>query len=689
MQHEIDFIDYLNGRLLFVCRFPEENVNESLVGLYDELSRMRGDPAGQRDIINDYARFCISSFALEVNMGRGDLSEMHRWIVRSLTDDYRGDQKEDIYPVKVDGFIQDAVISNSPRFLEVLIRWLSGLYYYCRTRAALPDLAGDFSPLPLVIIKKIGKGDLDESHAFLLSQLMGWLAQNDKPLGKEATDLCEEIEQDPSVQDRARAVCSLALSTNSGRCSEKGYVYWANNTQEKHIRSLRDDEKFQLLATAWGEGGKDSEVERKLLDTVSRLIKKINFMEDSEKGRAMDSHFSHFLQVLVNKAIKFNDMRFPERILRLWYGVEEDEHYSCSEEMVWLSPFTNSGARVTFSCRGKESRVDSLRLLNSVTQRGNEFNNTSISVNGMDHIGFHIPDQNRLGVPDSSKSEEFFKAIRDAYFPDEVLGFLREHCEGAKAQVVFPSKPYPLQAVQMRILNNTWPLATSIRRPLCDAKVRKVAVWVGGGSLTEDLEVDALVKIFSSAGVLVDVFDSEYYSVEDFLDVYLEDGYQIIWLVSHGEYDHFDSGAADLQITKSRDFCSIDKLLGVEVQCDQRRLLFLNVCDGATHPGNSLFPRLGFAAALAKKNQAAISHLWPTHGYAAAAFGAIFAIEVIREKSFFDAYKATLSQFIEQPENVVDVVREYVGDCELADRLLRSGYDLSGFYAYGSCAFYE
>jgi CHAT domain-containing protein len=68
--------------------------------------------------------------------------------------------------------------------------------------------------------------------------------------------------------------------------------------------------------------------------------------------------------------------------------------------------------------------------------------------------------------------------------------------------------------------------------------------------------------------------------------------YQVVWLISHGEYDHFFPKEARLEIGADGTSVGMDDLLNAKLNLTARRLLVLYVCDGATHPGEGVLPRL-------------------------------------------------------------------------------------------------
>lgn len=683
IEHEL--IQMFNNYLLGIrYGVPIGDHNDFYISEYDEYSKIRLDPKGQRPLINDYLRFCISNHALWCCVQASNISEMHRWIVRALTDEYTGEQGELIYSNRLIEFIEDNPISTSDKFYETMISWLGFLYYYCRSRAALPQLASDYAPIAFRIIQFDNSHNVD--RAFLLGSLLGWAAQVQHPLAKSITEYCELFEKDESLSKRMRCIASLTLGTRSGRLSTQSSRFWAQHTLNNYYSELATTEKLQMSVTVWDLESKSLENEIINLIHVFRQTSKSG-NEDNVAQRYQDRHFNYLLICIANQSIDFKNTEFITKMVSTWLKIESPQYPLAEADVIWMSPFDEHGAKICFNREGVYSAHDSLMALQNVTEAGNLFNGTSISVNGLDVVELHVPD--RYGYPESANSRKFEEAISNSYFPLEICNFLNSSCANAKSQIIFQSKAYPFQGVQMKLIKNTWPLTASFLKPCEDAKIERVAVWSGAKSATEEMEINAIKDIFGKVGILVDSYDSDNLSIDDFKSMYMSGLYQVIWLVSHGEYNHFDSKAATVQISAEA-VLSLDDLLECSVSNQTRRLLFLNVCDGAMHPGNELIPRLGFAAALARDNQATMSNLWPVEGRTAAAFGAIYAINLANGLSFFEAYKSTISSFINESHLIPDLIESFIGhSCELTDRLNATNIDYSALSAFGAVSFYE
>ena len=635
-------------------------------------------------LINSYLRFCISRYALCNCAQSKDLAEMHRWIVRALTDNYTGQQSEPIYPYKLCDFITDRSVSNSYQFSENMVSWLGSLYYYCRRRAALPELASQYVGITNWIIREANI--YTDDVAFLISSFLGWLVQVKHESAEEITNYCESLVENKAISKRIRSGISLTLATLAGRLSKKTQKFWAQYTLDNYYAELNTIEKLQMLVAVWNPN--NTSVEEGIIGLLA-IFKEENKVtdQDSVQQRYTDRHFNDILMAVANLSVEFKNTQFITLMTKVWLAVEPSQIALDEEDIIWMSPFAEYGSGIYFAQDGVHTEHDSLSSLKNVTDAVNLFYGTSISVNGADTTELYIPD--RYGYPNSVHAKGLEEVMSQSYFPLEIRHFLESKCTSAKSQIIFQSKPYPFQSIQLKLLNNTWPLTASFLKPREDEKIERVALWSGAQSATEEMEIKILEQIFEKVGISVDIFNSHTSTIEEFRSLYLNESYQVIWVMSHGEYDHFDSKAASIQIS-SENFIDLDDLLKFSVRNQARRLLFLNVCDGATHPGNELIPRLGFAAALARDNQATMSNLWPVEGRATAAFGAVYAINLAKGFSFFEAYKNTILSFINNSEAIPNLIDDFL-DCssDLTDRLRATDIQFQQLDVYGAVAFYE
>ena len=164
--------------------------------------------------------------------------------------------------------------------------------------------------------------------------------------------------------------------------------------------------------------------------------------------------------------------------------------------------------------------------------------------------------------------------------------------------------------------------------------------------------------------------------------------FDVIWVMSHGLFDHWSPKTMSFSMGNEKIF--IQDLIDLKISSEKRRLLFLNICDGATSQNTDSISRIGMAPSIACAEQCVISHLWPVMPYAALVFSGCLAINLIEEKEFFKAYEASLSDMLKGRAHIIEKFEPYVGlNHAVIDRINNSSVAFEILAHGGSAAFFE
>src|SRR5262249_23253723 len=152
-------------------------------------------------------------------------------------------------------------------------------------------------------------------------------------------------------------------------------------------------------------------------------------------------------------------------------------------------------------------------------------------------------------------------------------------------------------------------------------------------------EARAVAAILGAAGVECVLMTSKELTPDEFLRFYADDSFDVIWVSAHGMFDPREPHRAHIEISsdKSRPIHLTD-LIRTRVRGPGRRLLFLNICLGASVVVTEAPPKLGLAAMLASAEQAVVSHIVEVPSFVAPLFGVGTAIPLARGESFFSAF---------------------------------------------------
>lgn len=389
------------------------------------------------------------------------------------------------------------------------------------------------------------------------------------------------------------------------------------------------------------------------------------------------------MQVALHSCLTRNEADRVVQLLAHWYRVPVDE-VVVARELLIQCPFHSDGYLSLVEGAQIHVKGDPQDRLVALTNASNLFLGTYHSVTGASAEPPHMPV--RPGVVDESAGEHFELRLSETYLPADLTSKDRVFT----GQIVIPSKGHPIQAIQIRNGIRCAPIVASLRKPHQDRKVQRVAIWSGAGSMTEEIERNAVAETFQRSGVEVLVVSPDDANVNKFLDLYAADHFDVIWLMSHGIFDHTSPKRASLMVDEQGGKVNIEGLLKLTPTGPNRRLLVLNVCDGGRFEELGVLPRVGVAPSAASASQATISHLWPVHGLSAAVFGALLAKHLVSHQSYFEAFTQTLMDLRSNKEGIVALMRESSGANleQLAERIERTNVDMANLAHWGSAVFY-
>jgi hypothetical protein len=657
---------------------------------YDEAQRLvfqliehqQNMPADLR-LMPCFAQFIFATEALYKAYENHELTEMGDWIGWAFSEDLVESHTKELHIGRIVDFYSSPTLISWPGFMPTMVKFFGAFYFYARERTAMNNIARDLwvsATLSFETIMKMPAHHIDPPEVFLGLNLACWAAKEAPELAKVFVPQLESTAENDSLPNQFRALLYSGLSTSAGFYSSKTSSEWAQKALVECDDSLRDADKMQLLSTVYaGTEGGDPSTLLSQIDLVQRHLKsqleEIAFFRDAAIR-------SGAIQPFIVKTVNASDTELTLQGLRLWYQLPSDE-FSITAKQLYLSiPFGEHGYSSVVGSEKIFIERDSQAFLEDLVHASNKFLGVAKSIAYADNSGLRIPD--RIGIPMYGDSTDYESAMKKGYCPSPYL-FNSEPLY----QLILDNECNPVQATQLKEWGKTWPIASSLSIPKPDRKPKNVLIWCGGGSLTEGLEAEAIKQIFERAGATVEVVSYEETAQRDFTTAYEDDCYDVIWVASHGTYDHWSPKKVTMHVAESKSVSLADLWNKAPIR-EERRLLFLNICDGARFEERGYLPKIGLAPGLACADQATISHLWPVLGYPAAAFGAYLAYYIAEGTSFFDAYKLAMLSVRKTTYTIAEDLTSKIGDgFELIQQLRRKEEDYSSIEFYGSAAFYQ
>ena len=623
-------------------------------------------------------QFILGSLALRRAIGERELNLAGDWAAWSFAPDVVDGQEQTLEIGRLVTFCDNDELRTWPFFLPLVIVWLTNFFYYARTRAAMRNIAVAIWPIALSLVRRISP--IDEEVTNLYAMMLGWAAQEAVELAPTCIGEVESLAADLTVEPRARVALVLTLLSSAGRFGSRPQREWSFIALVDLNAHLTDAERLQARIDTYAREDDDA-IFASILDDIDAVQRPTHRPTDASAMRWVDA-LGSLSFTAVGICIGRRNLEHAVEIVRRWYGVPQQEVIDPTRLFV-LCPFHHAGYIAAGGAAWALVERDQDVALTTVTESANRFYGVSNSVVGASELRLHEPE--RFGVPSPEDASAFERALTNAYFPNGGL----DPADSADCQIVIRSQSHPIQAIQHARLGRTWPISASLRTPSTDRRLREVLLWSGADSMTEEQEIEVVREIFERAGARVLVRAPNSATVEDFIGDYSNPDYDLFWVMSHGEFNHWSPKEAKVQIDRAGTFVSLDDLIGRAPTDEDRRLLVLNVCDGGRSEENGLLPRVGLAPAVAGKAQAVISHLWPIQGLAAGAFGALLADALSRDQAFFLAYCDTLMHMHQPPRDIgAHLASKQLKAQGIIERLSRSQEDAQ-FQSWASAVFYQ
>lgn len=630
-----------------------------------------------------FAQFIFATEALYDAYEKHELTEMGNWVGWAFSEDLMNGHTKELHIGRINDFYSSATIRSWPGFMPTMVKFFGAFFFYARERTAMNNIARDLwkcATLNFEVTMKVPAKDIIAAEIFLGINLACWAAKEAPDLAQDFVPLLETFSENENFSKKFRALLYASLSTVAAKYSSKTAAEWAQKALDECEDSLYDAHKLQLLSTVYA-GDQDGD--------PSALLDQINLVQRHMKARLGEIEFfrdaamrSGALQPFIVKTINAPDTELTVKGLQSWFQLPTDESSVVAEHLFLSIPFGEHGYTSVIGAEKVFIERDSQSYIVDLVHASNKFLGVAKSIAYADNSGLRIPD--RIGFPLYEEATDYESAMLYGYCPMS-YSFKSEPLY----QLILDNECNPVQATQLKAWGKTWPIASSFSVPRPDRKPNNVLIWCGGGSLTEGLEAETIKRIFENSGATVEVVNFEQAAQRDFISAYKDARYDVIWVASHGTYDHWSPKMVTMHVAENKTV-SLDDLWNKAPINELRRLLFLNICDGARFEERGYLAKIGLAPGLACATQATISHLWPVLGYPAAAFGAYLAYYVSKGTPYFDAYKLAMLSVRKTTFAIAEDLTSKIGDgFELIQQLSRKEEDYSSIEYFGSAAFYQ
>jgi hypothetical protein len=616
---------------------------------------------------------------------RGRFMDCHDWLVYSLSDEIDYGETTEFQIHRIQEFLESEDPYISSNALPIILQWEGMLFYYSRHHGGLIDFASTVDQYFSFIIMGLLSGKLPvvaplEIVITVAAQILAWRINNKRENIEEIAIGLATLYDTP-IPPEIKKLIAIQLAFGGHQYTNKTSAEWSELVLDNYGPLLNPTEEMQILARFYEEK-MDQLPDRKerLYTSIDKYLGTIQPLGRLHRKYEKARLFNVLTGLLLN-CLKNEYFEIANKLISKFY--ETDDKNLITKNQLYLICNYKTGVMFV-SPLFKITSNQQLYYYAEVMQQANRFLSTNVSLN--DYPGFNLKQPKRPGVPVIEEGPAFEKAIHTHY----QLELLKDSgFEKLDSMIIIPGVQHPIQSLMIKELETTLPISTSFEKSMPTRKIRKVLLWCYG-TRTSDLEYSLVKKVMEKAEIEVEEINILETSKADFISKYSSSSYDLIWVGTHGEFEHYKPHESKIDIHPDGKI-ELGEIVNLVPNTDSQRLLFLNICDGATASTLNAVYDIGFGASLANRNQAVLSHIWPIEIVNSFIYGILFAHFITMENSFIEAYTNTVRTFLKGKEHIKELLSIYI---ELEEEL---GYYLeklddevnNNIYYWGSGAYYQ
>lgn len=625
-------------------------------------------------------RLIAASVAIDCAAHRKQFSIVRDWIIFSLTGRFLD---ENVIQLDQIGDPQSTVVDSSSATSDFVrapfLIWAWGLFYYVRVTGDLKPIAASYLPF----VERLCAAMLDELSIETLVYAGTWATVEDDPRGKMILQRLATILEKVPLPKNVSIQLAVGLSAGVGESAGLDTVVIAETALSKFKDDLNAFDRLQLLCHACA-------------GSVERVAKHLSEIEDATREYSVyiKSEVSDYVDATFEKERSFDiiapvvctlstNARVADaaRLVCLWRRGGAD---TSASNVAVLLPTWYKG--VVFAVAGgmeianSESMSDSMLRL---TNTGNAFFGTNVVLK--DDNRFVANEARRPGIPNAFPwaSDEYERAASEHYKFERVVSLLERSVP--EGMLIVPQARDPIQPIMLKVIGRTLPIIASCAPPQPDRSVRRVCIWWASTTYGE-LEQRWVLEVLQRRGIEVVIPPTK--SKDEFRAYYQSPDFDVFWMIGHGRFNHYYPENMSVDLTDTEEI-TFREWMHIDLPMNTGRRLFVgNLCDSGTTAVLGGTGELGLPIILAQSVQALIAHLWPVSSMHASIFGAVLAMQIASEQSYFDAYCKAVKIMISGRQGIeTEIAGEFGATHEVIQRLRGAPDIWNKLLVWGSPAF--
>jgi CHAT domain len=624
----------------------------------------------------DCARFITCMPALHATRVAGQIGPCYDWIWAAIAPTHVRGQRvnRNTYTFLSLGHAPAALFSL---YLMHVPQFASACFYVAYKFGGLDALTTDLAQACWEVASDLYRRDPSDGEAFeAITQMIIWASHRGWPEGRTwAKELLIGGERTQSPRQRLQVAMTFMTPAN---CYVDGTPQdWAGRALRDHSEAMVEHERLQALGVALRRPADWQAHRLEILEEIAKLRRLyLAGLRPGESDLEVLELRVSVIHPLVFALMNWGEIDDLIAVLGAWYRAPGAE--PADANVLAVVP-THSGGAAYLWPGGRWLTGTGDFAIHDAMQRAAGMALGSYFRGSEGDDAPEAYEDFRFEIVDAAAGHAWESAMATHYRFEELKERLPANWT-PRATVVFPSGPEPVQAVLSKTAGLAAPLEISFERARPLRPIRRISVWTGG-PWHEAFELDAIRHVAHRAGWAVHVHQLAAPTREDLRRFYEDAEADVVWVVSHGAHNPFAVRGTGLHLSDET-LVDLEDMRGWTTPGQDRRLLVLNSCSGASAQQRGGVARIGLAQSLVSGRQAVVAHLWPVHWTAGLAFGAALAVGLEADPT--EAAALGAARLMQEPRRLLGFLEDRFQGCDdLLDRLRRSVEDLASLINWG------
>jgi len=641
---------------------------------YFDLQDLEKNIKGINEVIQ-FLKFHSCAYTLMIIKGLAMFGYMRTWLINAI----KGGPSDQLV------HLRNFLISKEPLLIKnrsaSIWSWVSSLFYYSNITGDLLELANDvmndFSKDLKPTFKYTNLFAIDALQNIFIWCIIHKRTKDIPVIAKMLEDVYEKNEVDVDFRISVGYYLSGRGATKAGIDGKS----WARRILTDHQHKLEPVSKMNLILHECVE---NVELLEKRMDELLKTIKDYcKSVQWDRNAPAMKYREARNFEVVFNALSdcmldKRTDL--AEEIFFAYYDLPSLQELK--GKILHIIPNSEDGVNYCMNNQVVNWAIDPTIKTPELTAAESSFLNLPIPLNDtFDYTPVEVP-KHRIGIPIAEKSLPYQKQLSSYFnFPliqsldtSAIIGY-HDHYNYRRA----------LQPMMISELGFTFPILQSFKNPLPPRQIKNVLVWRGLSNMP-DVECDGIKLIMEKKGVNVTILDGYVCSVQDFIDHYNSPLFDVIFVCGHGQYKPGEPHESYIQLHENKEL-NIADLSKLRLDINERRLLFLNICDGASSVLKNGPQGISISQNLVNDNQSVMSHVWPVSPRCAMIMNWILAGLLLDGNDYLSIYTQMVLLIKDGKAGMLEFLSRYTSESDMLDRITYSDENYSLFYYWGSLTY--